>query len=749
MRSVGLSDYAGVVSYITSTQGNTERLGDVQISNCQAKDIQAATAEIVATQALNTRAKSDRTCHLILSFRDTEYPSRLTLNAIEEKVCCDLGYGGHQRVSATHIDTGNIHIHIAINKIHPKRLILIDPYKSYHKLSHICERMEEQFDLQKDNHVTKKTVSECRVADIEQHSGETSLVSWVRENCLSDLENASSWSNLHKVLGDNGLEIIRRGRGLVVRSQNGTVCKASTVSRAISKQNLEKKLGPFEENQRSFTATRKYEKRPVGFAIDTSLLYQQYRNEMDQISSRKNELLRNNSLSCDAEFRAIRRRKKLLIAALKISSAPSFTKKLLYKRIYSTSAKKIATLKKKRAETRKEILQTHKRSSWVDWLKGEGEKSNEEAIRALRSRSRQSKPFGNCIMGEEREDSTPNSWPMQSVTKQGTIKYKYERSTLLDRGYCLSFVGDPSYREMERVLRVAQKRFGKTLNVKGTASFRSLAVFVAAHSQLPIKFKNHNMDMRRRELLFTYKIQGEGIESTIYSKNIPPPDARHRFRTLDQVVERSNSVLGVHHDQAESNRSGDARRSNGESSRGAWDGIRRGDRGSRTDEQKDKSNLSLNSSNGVTGRGYNVHDVSLFGMVPNHQGPEMLLQDSLHGHMGEINQSSNNDVRRSFHGKLNEQNARAAHKYINERAEKRDSGISVLPHSLLGEEKGVFVHKGIRVVDGVSLLLLERNGRVFVKPINPSFEGRTKRWTIGDEISVSDSIKKKGVRRKR
>ncbi len=31
-----------------------------------------------------------------------------------------MGYADHQRVSAVHYDTDNVHIHIAINKIHPQ-----------------------------------------------------------------------------------------------------------------------------------------------------------------------------------------------------------------------------------------------------------------------------------------------------------------------------------------------------------------------------------------------------------------------------------------------------------------------------------------------------------------------------------------------------------------------------------------------------------------------------------------------------
>ena len=83
--------------------------------------------EIAATQGLNTRAKSDRTYHLLVSLRAGENPDAQTLRMIEERFCKELGYAEHQRISVVHHDTDNVHIHVAINKIHPTSLTLHDP----------------------------------------------------------------------------------------------------------------------------------------------------------------------------------------------------------------------------------------------------------------------------------------------------------------------------------------------------------------------------------------------------------------------------------------------------------------------------------------------------------------------------------------------------------------------------------------------------------------------------------------------
>jgi hypothetical protein len=93
------------------------RVGEVIITNCVSTDTTWASREIAATQWLNTRAKSARTYHLIISLKDGANPDAQTLRMIEERFCKALGYAEHQRISVAHHETDNVHIHVAINKI--------------------------------------------------------------------------------------------------------------------------------------------------------------------------------------------------------------------------------------------------------------------------------------------------------------------------------------------------------------------------------------------------------------------------------------------------------------------------------------------------------------------------------------------------------------------------------------------------------------------------------------------------------
>src|SRR5208337_4078465 len=137
MKAAEKSRFGKLVAYLLDPQGKKTRVGEVSITNCVSTDTTWAVREITATQRLNARAISDRTYHLLVSLRAGENPDAQTLRVIEERFCKALGYAEHQRVSVVHHDTDNVHIHVAINKIHPTTLTLHNPGCDY-KTLRIC-----------------------------------------------------------------------------------------------------------------------------------------------------------------------------------------------------------------------------------------------------------------------------------------------------------------------------------------------------------------------------------------------------------------------------------------------------------------------------------------------------------------------------------------------------------------------------------------------------------------------------------
>ena len=232
MQTVRKSSFLDLVRYMTDTQQNNVRIGGVSITNCHCEVLEDALAEIQAVQSCNTRSTDDKTYHLIVSFRADEQPSNEMLRTIEDQICRGLGYGDHQRVSAVHGDTDNLHVHIAINKIHPTRYTVHTPFNAYWKLARISERLEVEHGLQKDNHQAQKLGPENAVADMERRSGVQSLIGWVQAECFDQITAASSWAALHETLGEHGLQLRERGNGFVIAVDSGMQVKASSIDRS-------------------------------------------------------------------------------------------------------------------------------------------------------------------------------------------------------------------------------------------------------------------------------------------------------------------------------------------------------------------------------------------------------------------------------------------------------------------------------------------------------------------------------------
>ena len=75
---------ARMADYILGAEKS--RAANVRFSNCVSTDAELALKEILATQAMNKRAKGDRTYHLVISFPPGERPTLSQLEDIEQRL---------------------------------------------------------------------------------------------------------------------------------------------------------------------------------------------------------------------------------------------------------------------------------------------------------------------------------------------------------------------------------------------------------------------------------------------------------------------------------------------------------------------------------------------------------------------------------------------------------------------------------------------------------------------------------------
>ena len=141
--------------YILDTRDGGEKVAGVRVSNCESGDPVDATRQILATQKANKLGKNDKTYHLVFAFPEGERPTLPQLHDMEDYLVAAIGLAHHQRISAVHIDTAHLHVHVAINKVDPNTHNLIEPYYDKRALMEACDELETRHGLTPTNHSNK------------------------------------------------------------------------------------------------------------------------------------------------------------------------------------------------------------------------------------------------------------------------------------------------------------------------------------------------------------------------------------------------------------------------------------------------------------------------------------------------------------------------------------------------------------------------------------------------------------------
>ncbi|MGC6373683.1 TraI/MobA(P) family conjugative relaxase [Pseudomonas sp. S2.OTC.A_B10] len=547
MKEAKLSSYAGLAKYITNAQEKQERVGEVRLTNFQSESLDWAITEALHVQQRNQRAEGDKTYHLLISFAPGEQPSADVLRNVEDRICAAIGFAEHQRVSAVHHDTDNLHIHIAINKIHPERHTIHEPYRAYQTMGDMAAALEREHGLQVTNHTGKKRGSENRADDMEQHAGIESLLGWIKRECANQLSQAQTWNDLHEVMRKNGLELQERGSGLVITDGKGIGVKASSVSRNLSKPSLEKRLGAFEvDAKRKVSAKRgpgtrnrnappviavggkpplmrqgrlgslsqlgamegepgkRYEGKPIHRtdSAGTTELYARYKAEQGiQIHARTSAWGAAKARK-DKAVEAAKRTGRLKRAAIKLFSGPGVNKKLLYALVSKALHAGIQKANAQYMAERQTIHGQYSKKAWADWLQSKAKEGDQDALKALRGRKGVKPKTGDAVAGSGPvKRSSPMPLNVDSVTKDGTVIHRFGRSAIRDDGEALQVARGSGRAGLEAVLRMAIHRYGENIAVNGSPEFKEKIAQVAATSNLKITFNDPALEARRQELV--------------------------------------------------------------------------------------------------------------------------------------------------------------------------------------------------------------------------------------------------------
>ena len=292
----------GLVDYVLAhkdEEGNRKRLYAFGM-NFLTGTTEAWKQEMIALSEESVKSRMP-VAHWAMSWQENEIPDYEQVQEAVNIFLERMGLKGHQTLVAAHVNTGNFHIHIVVNRTHPYTEKVIQPHRGFdieaaHRIvaeiehkqgwasqEHARYRVSEKGEIVRNR--LPKQVKPCpRAEDFENATGEKSAQRIAQEKGRSVIRNASCWEELHAGLDAVGLRFVRKGSGAVI-FVGDTAVKASSVDRNFSMSKLSKRLGEFKPGFYSERTVGKPAPEPVSHVCREEWL--EYQKERRRLAEEK------------------------------------------------------------------------------------------------------------------------------------------------------------------------------------------------------------------------------------------------------------------------------------------------------------------------------------------------------------------------------------------------------------------------------------------------------------------------------
>jgi hypothetical protein len=222
--------------------------------------------------------------HWFMSWREGEQPTAAQVDRAVEIFLQHLGVAEHQCIYGLHEDTHNLHVHLALNMVHPEtgRVVSVNKGFTHEAGLQAAALIEHEQGWQPERrhryrvneagavervhgHVDRPRPS-SQAEDMETRTGEKSAERIAMERAAPAMRRARSWLELHQKLADQGMRFGKKGSGGVLWVGE-TPVKPSSAGRDCSWGALEKRLGPYEpapaEIEQAARAKKPREPEPI------------------------------------------------------------------------------------------------------------------------------------------------------------------------------------------------------------------------------------------------------------------------------------------------------------------------------------------------------------------------------------------------------------------------------------------------------------------------------------------------------
>lgn len=470
--------FRGLVRYMLRGKGE-ERCTWYMAENLpgleRREDAQTAIKVVEAYQRRNTRAKSDKTYHLVISLHPDDRPlNEEELERVVRRAVAAAGLEEHPFIAVRHSDQEHEHVHVAVSKIHPRTLKIHHPWKDIARFKELASELEQELDLHRVDRSKDKNRSTRSHAsrDFEASRGEESFERWAQRSIGQrvDLDGIESWEELHARLAAYGVRLVPRGNGLALSdgTREGLHCKASALGRSWSKPRLAARYGEFvpgpSREEIAGHRHERYEPKPLAPLREDGLWleYQQVREQARQLRAKSQ---REFGRALKRERDAQRSRFKLrhhMIQSLPIGNKD---KRTLYK---AMSVERAAAESSRRTKTRRAATHLPRTPTWKEFLVQRAENGDPRAVRRL-ARGRDRRTIG--IQTHARHTLPPS----RPKTSRGTVMHDIGHGLRIrESPGLLQLVGDPSPEGLAQLASLARERFqGRRVRLVGDRAVTS------------------------------------------------------------------------------------------------------------------------------------------------------------------------------------------------------------------------------------------------------------------------------------
>lgn len=517
--------------------------------------LSTASAEMKAVAAQNVRAKNP-VYHIVLSWPASESPSDEQAFDCGAHALAAVGMTGHQYVFAVHRDTNNVHLHIAVNRIHPDTFAAVYPERDYFKLDRAMRELELRYGWQHDKgpyavfERNGKTVIDwsskgpstkgkrpAQAANMERHGGQESLFSYARgeprKALLLVLKNDKlTWPKLHSLLAKYSLELREKGQGFAIFDRNSdatTPIKASDMHEELSKGRLTKRLGPFEPAASTIELVSTYDK----YCPPKRDPQQREERRQERAQARRDLRARYEEykngfvyrrLDADAvrqRYTAVREDARRRRQEVRNTVTDPAARKALYSVIAFETLRARERLRREIRRERDALRadQANRRQPYRKWVERQAAAGDAAAISQLRgiaySEKRQAKELARAIRNVEADgivhddDVEPVARDLfvgihYRVRRDGAVAYRTGdgREEFIDYGQKISVpdharCGDDT---IAAALRLAAEKYGGAFKLTGTDNFKRRAIEVMVKYKVGARLKSFEQESLRHDL---------------------------------------------------------------------------------------------------------------------------------------------------------------------------------------------------------------------------------------------------------